>query len=98
MEQSINIKIADSVFPLKVSSPEQEEVIRKAAAEINAAIRHWLEKHPEKKLSEILSLVALKLCINNISLQKQLLAMNEEEGKLSKEIEAYLNEIDKNSR
>lgn len=98
MEQSINVKIADRNYPLKVTSPEQEEVIRKAAAEINARVNLWLEKHPEKKLSEILSLVALKTCITNITLSEQLKTIKAGEESLVKELESYLENIDINSR
>ena len=35
MAHSINIKIAEKTYPLKVTSPEHEELIRKAADDIN---------------------------------------------------------------
>ena len=38
MAQSINVTIAERTFPLKVNSPEHEELIRKAAAEINRKV------------------------------------------------------------
>ena len=39
MAQSITIRIADRTYSLKVSSPEHEEVIRKAAGEINKKVK-----------------------------------------------------------
>ena len=48
MEQSIKIKIADREYPLKVSSPEKEEGIRKAAADLNKKITLYQEKYPNK--------------------------------------------------
>ena len=98
MLQSITIKIADQAYPLKVTSPEHEEIIRKAAAEVNSKIAFWLERHPEKKLSEILSLVALKMCISNIQLQNQAAGIRTEVEEFAAEIESYLDNIDKNSR
>ena len=50
MEQSIKIKIAGYPFPLKVSSPEQEENIRKSASEINRQITAFQSKYPNKSL------------------------------------------------
>ena len=44
MAQSINIKLADRNYPLKVNSPEQEEVIRKAADDINRMVAKYQEK------------------------------------------------------
>ena len=49
MAQSITIRIADRTYSLKVSSPEHEEVIRKAAGEINRKVKLYLDKFPGKK-------------------------------------------------
>lgn len=98
MEQSIKIRIADREYPLKVSSPEHEEVIRKAATDINKRISLYQDKYPGKSMVEILSFVALNVSMTNITLQGKIREMNEEEEKLSKELEGYLDNIDKNSR
>ena len=98
MEQSIKIKIADREYPLKVSSPEKEEVIRKAAAELNKRISLYQDKYPNKGMIEILSFVALNVSMTNVVLQKQAEAMKAEEETLAKELHGYLENIDKNSR
>ena len=98
MEQSIKIKIADKEFELKVTSTEHEEIIRKAAADINSKVGLWLEKYPKKNLSDILSLVALKICISNIQLQRMVQSAKTETESLAAEIEGYLENIEKNSR
>ncbi len=98
MEQSIKIKIADREYPLKVSSPEKEEVIRKAAADLNRKITLYQEKYPHKGMIEILSFVALNVSMTNVVLQKQIDVMTGEEEGLAKELQAYLDNIDKNSR
>ena len=98
MEQSIKIKIADREYPLKVSSPEKEEVIRKAAADLNRKIALYQEKYPHKGMIEILSFVALNVSMTNVVLQKQIDVMTGEEEGLAKELQAYLDNIDKNSR
>ena len=98
MEQSIKIRIADREYPLKVSSPDKEEVIRKAANELNKKITLYQEKYPNKGMIEILSFVALNVSIVNVSLQKQAENILEEEETLAKELHAYLENIDKNSR
>ena len=98
MEQSIKIKIADREYPLKVSSPEKEEVIRKAAAELNKRISLYQDKYPNKGMIEILSFVALNVSMSNIVLQKQAEEMKYEEETLVKELQGYLENIDKNSR
>ena len=98
MEQSIKIKIADREYPLKVSSPEKEEVIRKAAADLNKKITLYQEKYPNKGMIEILSFVALNVSMTNVVVQKQIESMKESEESLAKELQGYIDNMDKNSR
>ncbi len=98
MAQSITIKIADRTYSLKVSSPEHEEVIRKAADEINRKVKLYLDKFPGKSMVEILSFVSLNVCMANLTLQKQAKAMEDEEEALARELEGYLENTDRNSR
>ncbi len=98
MAQSITVTIAERTFPLKVSSPEHEELIRKAADEINRKVKLYLEKFPSKSPQEIMSLVALNTGIAFAGLQKQMeFVMQAEEGLLN-DLDGYLENIDKNSR
>lgn len=98
MAQSINIKIAERTYLLKANSPEHEELIRKAADDINRKIGFYQDKFPGKSMVEILSFVALNVCMASIGLQNQAKEMNEAEANLAKELEGYLENIDKNSR
>ena len=98
MAQSISIRSAERTYSLKVSSPEQEEVIRKAADDINRKVALYQEKFPDKGILEILSFVTLNVCMANITLQKQMKTMEDEETALAKELDGYLDNIDKNSR
>ena len=98
MEQSIKIKIADREYPLKVSSPEKEEVIRKAAADLNKKITLYQEKYPNKGMIEILSFVALNVSMTNVVVQKQIETMKESEESLAKELQGYIDNMDKDSR
>ena len=96
--QSIKIKIADREYPLKVNSPEHEEIIRKAADMINRMVLQYQNKFPGKGTIEILSFMALNVCMSNITLKKQLDEISNEEAALVKELAGYLENIDKNSR
>ena len=78
-EQSISIKIADRSYPLKVNSQEHEEVIRKAADDINRMIGKYQERFPGKGMIEILSFVALNVCMSNITLNRQMKNLNDGE-------------------
>ena len=64
-EQSIKIKIAGREYPLKVNSQDHEEVVRKAADDINRMITIYQDKFPGKPLVEIMSFVALNVCMSN---------------------------------
>lgn len=97
-EQSIKIKIAGREYPLKVNSQDHEEVVRKAADDINRMITIYQDKFPGKPLVEIMSFVALNVCTSNISLNRQLKNMKSDEEILAKELAGYLDNIDKNSR
>ena len=98
MAQSINIKIAGRPYSLTAISPEHEEVIRKAAEELNSKIAEYQERFPDKGLAEILSFMSLNMCMSNIVFQRQLKAMNDAEERLAVELGRYLDTIDKSSR
>lgn len=98
MAQSINIKIAGRPYNLTATSPEHEEVIRKAADEVNAKIAQYQEKFPNKGLTEILSFMALNATMNNVVLKTQVKGMKDAEEGLAKELERYLENIEKTSR
>ena len=94
MAQSINVIIADRSYPVQVKSPEHEEMIRKAVADINRRVKFYLEKFPSKGMVEVLSLVALNIGIQNSGLQKQVESAVEDEAALLKELEDYLQKAD----
>ena len=95
MAQSINVMIADRSYPVQVKSPEHEEMIRKAVADINRRVIFYLDKFPTKGMVEVLSLVALNIGIQNSGLLKQVESAVEDEAALLKELEAYLEKADK---
>ena len=97
MGQNIEIFIAGKSFRFQVSQ-EQEEVMRKAAVEINSKIKFWQDKFPEKTLTEILSIIALKSGMTNIALRNGIGKIEAEERKLAGELVNYLDNIEKNSR
>ena len=95
---SVNITIAGRPYSLTATSAEHEGVIRKAAEELNARIAQYQDKFPTKGMTEILSFLALNICMNNLVLQKQMKGMKSAEEILAKELERYLDNIDKTSR
>ena len=98
MAQSIKVVISGRDSPLKVNSPEHEELIRKAADEINRKMKYYLEKFPSKTPHEVMSLVALNTGIAYAGLQKQMEIVLGAEENLAAELDGYLENIEKNSR
>ena len=98
MNQKITVKIADCKFSLVVKSPEQEEIIRKAADHTNKQITSYQAKYPETPVSKVMSMVALNMAVENVSFSKRLQELVKDEEKLAKELEGYLDNIYKNSR
>ena len=98
MGQSINVKIWGQAVPLVSKSPEHEELIRMAVKELNEKIGSMIKEHPDKSLVEILSIIALNRSIIVASLKKQREAIIGAEECLLKELDGYLENIDKNSR
>lgn len=97
MGQNIEIFIAGKSFRFQVSQ-EQEEIMRKAAVEINSRIKFWQDKFPEKTLTEILSIIALKSGMTNIALKNGIGKIEAEEKKLAGELENYLENIEKDRK
>ena len=49
MAQNITIKLGDRPYSLIATSPEQEQLIRKAADEVNRRIKVYQDRTPEKR-------------------------------------------------
>ena len=98
MAQSINIKIAGRPYNLTATSPEHEEVIRKAAEDVNRKIAQYQEKFPKTGMSDIISFMALNVCMNNIILQKKVKDTKDEVDGLTEMLGSYLETNDKASR
>jgi cell division protein ZapA (FtsZ GTPase activity inhibitor) len=98
MAQDITIKLADKSYPFTAASPEQEQLIRRAAAEVNRRIKEYQSKNPEGYMVDFMSFAALNLCMSLITLADQMNNWNAEEMMLVKELDGYLKNIDKNSR
>ena len=90
MDQKIKIKIADQEYNLKAATPEQEEMIRKAADSVNKKIAAYMNKFSGRNLTDILSFVALNETINSLTIQKSLDAVSQEAATLLEDTSSYL--------
>ncbi|MCQ2170118.1 MAG: cell division protein ZapA [Bacteroidales bacterium] len=89
-EQSINIKIGEKSYPLKVSSPEIEQVMRLAAERINEMLAKYNAKFPESSLEDKLAFVALNETATRIASQRAEQKTRETVEAFDKELANYL--------
>lgn len=91
-EISIKINIADRVYPLKIST-EEEEVVRRAAKLINDRIKEYQENYAVKDKQDLLSMCVLHYASGLIRAEKK--ASNEDTDVAEKvyQLDSLLNEF-----
>ena len=95
MDQKITVKIADYTFSLVAKSPDQEEIIRKAAAHTDKQISSYQTKYPDTSIAKLFAMVALNMAVENVSFSKRLQELLKNEEQLARQLEGYLANIDK---
>ena len=87
MKQKIKLNIGNRIYPLSVNT-EQEEVLRKAAKEINDMITKYEKSYAVKDKQDSLAMCALEIFTNNkkITMDQSKFGSNTDK-KLSKIIE-----------
>ena len=87
MKQKIKLNIGNRIYPLNVNT-EQEELLRKAAKEINDMITKYEKSYAVKDKQDSLAMCALEIFTNNkkITMDQSKIGSNTEE-KLNKLIE-----------
>lgn len=64
-EISINVNIADRVYPLRINF-EEEENVRKAAKQINERIKEYEENYAVRDKQDVLSMCALEFAVETL--------------------------------
>lgn len=94
MGQKITVSLAGRVHKFNAESPEIEEDIRKAAGIISRKMEAYQKKYP-MNTADIMSIVALNEGVEVLRLEKELEDMKKKEERLYRELESYLDRIDK---
>ena len=84
---SIKVNIAGRTYPLTIERSE-EEMIRKAADNINESIKDLKENYAVKDMQDLLAMTALQLSTKSNTISKEV-----EEDKVSDELKALDNEL-----
>ncbi len=69
--QSINVTIANRVYPMTVSSMEEEEYVRKAANMINKKVQEYEQKYAVQDTQDLLAMSALKFSVEKVRLEEE---------------------------
>lgn len=95
MDQSITLKIAGNTYSLKASSPEMEQMMRMAAADVNSMLSKFESRFPDKTMVDKLSFVALQQAIGKLSGLKKLETLSDEVNSLNADVVSYLDSLNK---
>ena len=94
MDRKITIRIGEKEYILKASSEESEEYIRLAAETVNGKLSQFQAAYPGKEAVDLMSFIALNVCISNISLQRKLEDLQGKIASLDADTGAYLKNIE----
>lgn len=93
-EFKIQLKVADKYYPLTCKRGKEEELIRKAARNINDKILKWSSTYPEAKLSikDLLVMAALEISLDSVTAQRNedVIPLFDKIELLNEELKEYL--------
>lgn len=90
MGQSITIKIGNVDYPLVAADPEQEQLMRLAAEDVNRMLAKYDARFPDKSLDDKLAFVALQEAVGKYSNRRNLTVITDEVNALQADLENYL--------
>lgn len=99
MRRNIKIRVAGQEYDLTAESPEHEELLRDAAKIVNRQIEKLQSGNVTGKNDmDIIVMAAFTISTGYVMQNRTLMKMRQDEDQLHKEIEGYLDNIDKISR
>jgi cell division protein ZapA (FtsZ GTPase activity inhibitor) len=91
-EISIKINIADRVYPLKVST-EEEEIIRRAAKLINDRIKEFQENYAVRDKQDLLSMCVLHYATSTLKAEQKVMHEDTEVAEKVYELDELLTDF-----
>jgi cell division protein ZapA len=88
-KQTINIKIAERFYPLKIDREEDEERIRKAGRLIDDRLFQYKQRYSDKDVQDFLAIAALQFAVKSIELEAK--ASSTEQADRLKQLDEQLN-------
>ena len=78
-KQTINIKIAERFYPLKIDKEEDEERIRKAGRLIDDKLFQYKQRYSDKDVQDFLAIAALQFAVKTIELETKTSSTGQED-------------------
>jgi len=90
--QTINIKIAERFYPLKIDKEEDEERIRKAGRLIDDKLFQYKQRYSDKDAQDFLALEALRFAVKTIELESKASSTEQADKlkKLDEQLDSFL--------
>ena len=95
MAQDITLKVAGKPYRLSAASPEMEQLMRLAAAEVSEMVTKFDARFPDSSPEDKLVFVAIQEAAGKLSAQKKMSRLVEAVEALQGDVSAYLEAIGK---
>ena len=95
MAQDITLNVAGKPYRLSAASPEMEQLMRLAAAEVSTMMTRFDSRFPESGAEDKLVFVAIQEAAGKLSAQKKMSRLAEEVDSLGADVAAYLEALKK---
>ena len=95
MAQDITLKVAGKPYRLSAASPEMEQLMRFAAADVSEMVTKFDARFPDSSPEDKLVFVAIQEAAGKLSAQKKMSRLVEEVEAFQGEVAAYLEAMEK---
>lgn len=95
MAQKVTLKVAGKPYLLNAETPEMEQLMRQAAAEVSEMLTRFDARYPASSPEDKLVFVAIQEAAGKLSAQKKMSLLVEEAASLERDLSAYLDGIEK---
>ena len=95
MAQDITLKVAGKPYRLSAATPEMEQLMRAAAADVSAMVTKFDARFPDSSPEDKLVFVAIQEAAGKLSAQKKMSRLVAEVEELQGDVTSYLEGITK---
>ena len=95
MAQDITLKVAGKPYRLSAATPEMEQLMRAAAADVSAMVTKFDARFPDSSPEDKLVFVAIQEAAGKLSAQKKMSLLVEEVEALQGDVASYLDGVTK---